>query len=80
MIVGLGAAGSIAAHVLTRAGLRVVALEAGPRREREEMTLDELRNEIDHWLCAPKSAGELPDLPARRPHAAACRPRTRRCW
>ncbi len=59
-IVGLGAAGSIAAHVLTRAGLRVVALEAGPPRRREEMTLDELRNEIDHWLCTPKSAGELP--------------------
>ena len=33
VIVGLGAGGSIAAHVLTEAGLRVVALEAGPRRQ-----------------------------------------------
>lgn len=68
VLVGLGAAGSVAAHVLTQAGLRIVALEAGPRREREEMTLDEIRNERDHWLCAPKSAGEVPRF---RPDAAA---------
>lgn len=30
VLVGMGAAGGIAAHVLTAAGLRVVALEAGP--------------------------------------------------
>ena len=60
VIAGLGAGGSIAAHVLTEAGLRVVAVEAGPRRRRDEMSLDEIRNEIDHWLCAPKSAGEIP--------------------
>jgi gluconate 2-dehydrogenase alpha chain len=60
VLVGLGAAGSIAARVLTAAGLRVVAIEAGPRRERHEMTLDEVRNEIDHWLCTPKAAGEIP--------------------
>ena len=59
-IVGLGAGGSIAAHVLAEAGLSVVAVEAGPRRGRHEMTLDEIRNEVDHWLCAPKSAGEVP--------------------
>ena len=64
VLVGLGAAGSIAAHVLTQAGLRVVAVEAGPRRRRDEMTLDEIRNEIDHWLCAPKSAGEVPTFRA----------------
>ena len=60
VLVGLGAGGSVAANVLTQAGLRVVAIEAGPRRQRIEMSLDEIRNEIDHWLCAPKSAGELP--------------------
>ena len=64
MLVGLGAAGSIAAHVLTQAGLRVVAVEAGPRRRRDEMMLDEIRNEIDHWLGAPKSAGEVPTFRA----------------
>ena len=72
VVVGLGAGGSIAAHVLTRAGLRVVALEAGPRRERGEMTLDEIRNEVDHWLCAPKSAGELPTF--RPDSRSAARP------
>jgi gluconate 2-dehydrogenase alpha chain len=60
VLVGLGAAGGIAARVLTTAGLQVVAVEAGPRRNRDEMTLDELRNERDHWLCAPKAAGEIP--------------------
>jgi gluconate 2-dehydrogenase alpha chain len=60
VVVGLGAGGSVAAHVLTAAGLRVVAIEAGRRIEPTEYTHDEIRNEIDHWLCAPKSAGELP--------------------
>ena len=60
VIAGLGAGGSIAARVLAEAGLSVVALEAGPRRGRDEMTQDEIRNEVDHWLCRPKSAGEVP--------------------
>ena len=60
LIVGLGGAGGIAADVLTRAGLEVTALEAGPRRSAGEMTLDEVRNDVQAWLCAPKALGELP--------------------
>ena len=60
LIVGLGGAGGIAADVLTRAGLEVVALEAGPRRVSAEMTQDEIRNDVHAWLCEPKARGELP--------------------
>ena len=59
-IVGLGAAGGIAAHVLTRAGLDVVALEAGPRLAASQMTLDEIRNDARNWMSEPKSRGEVP--------------------
>ena len=31
VIIGMGAAGGIAAYVLTKAGLNVVGIEAGPR-------------------------------------------------
>ena len=59
-IVGLGAGGAVAAHLLTAAGLDVVAIEAGPRLDAAEMTLDEIRNDIRGWLAAPKAAGEEP--------------------
>ncbi|MGB3329649.1 MAG: hypothetical protein WBA46_11890, partial [Thermomicrobiales bacterium] len=47
VIVGLGASGGIAAHVLTNAGLNVVGLEAGPRRDVGEFlaNLDEIRGD-----------------------------------
>ena len=60
LIIGLGGSGGIAADVLTRAGLEVVALEAGPRRAPAEMTLDELRNDVHAWLAEPKARAELP--------------------
>src|SRR5262245_54708046 len=60
VIVGLGAAGGIAAHVLTRAGLDGVALEAGPRLDSSAMTLDEIRNDVRNWMAEPKSRGEVP--------------------
>ena len=72
VLVGLGGAGGIAAHVLTRAGLDVVALEAGPRLEPASMTADELRNDIRSWLCDPKSRDEVPTL--RPGESAASRP------
>ncbi len=60
VLIGLGAAGGIAAHVLTEAGMEVVALEAGPRVDASMMTLDEIRNDVRSWLSRPKSAGEIP--------------------
>src|SRR5439155_27283620 len=60
LVIGLGAAGGIAAHVLTQAGLEVVALEAGPALAREMMSFDEIRNDIRGWLSEPKAAHEVP--------------------
>jgi gluconate 2-dehydrogenase alpha chain len=59
-IVGLGAAGGVAAHVLTQAGLEVVGLEAGPRRSREDHAFDEIRNDARGWLARPKALHERP--------------------
>ena len=41
-IIGLGAAGGVAAHVLTAAGLDVVGLEAGPHWAKEDFSPDEM--------------------------------------
>jgi gluconate 2-dehydrogenase alpha chain len=60
VLIGLGAVGGIAAHVLTEAGVEVTALEAGPRLDAGQMTFDELRNDVKAWLSAPKAAGETP--------------------
>jgi gluconate 2-dehydrogenase alpha chain len=59
-LIGLGAAGGIAAHVLTGAGIEVVALEAGDRVRAEMWTLDELGNDVRAWLSDPKSRAEIP--------------------
>jgi gluconate 2-dehydrogenase alpha chain len=42
VLVGVGAMGSLAAHLLARAGLRVVGLEAGPWRSSHDYLPDEL--------------------------------------
>ncbi|HWH19991.1 MAG TPA: GMC family oxidoreductase [Solirubrobacterales bacterium] len=59
-IVGLGAAGGVAAHVLTEAGLEVAAIEAGPRLSADDYALDEVRNEVRDWMAQPKAAHEVP--------------------
>ena len=59
-IVGLGAAGGIAAHVLTQAGLDVVGLEAGPRLTHDDFALDEIRMEVRAALAEPKALHEQP--------------------
>src|SRR5918911_2598012 len=61
VIVGLGGMGGIVAPILTRAGLRVVALEAGPWRSKETFIPDELGAA---YYCratmGPKFARETP--------------------
>lgn len=62
VIVGLGAAGGIAAHVLTDAGISVVAIEAGPRLDNEDFLAndDEISGGIRNWTGSPKFNHEIP--------------------
>jgi gluconate 2-dehydrogenase alpha chain len=67
VIVGLGAAGGYASLALARAGLGVVGLEAGPRWTPADFPMDELRNDVRHYLSQPKAAKEIPTW---RPNAS----------
>lgn len=62
VIIGLGAAGGIAASVLTEAGLDVVAIEAGPRLNNDDFLAndDEISGAILNWTGEPKYNHELP--------------------
>ena len=60
MIVGLGGAGGIAAHVLTHAGIEVVALEAGPNLDATKAAFDEIGNDRRQRLSSPKARLEIP--------------------
>lgn len=61
VLVGLGAVGSVVAPILARAGLRVVALEAGPWRKGRDFVPDELNSS---FYCrgemGPKFLSETP--------------------
>ncbi|MBA3423942.1 MAG: gluconate 2-dehydrogenase subunit 3 family protein [Rubrobacter sp.] len=61
VLVGMGAMGSVVAPVLTRAGLHVVALEAGPWRTKHDFVPDELGSA---YYCrgdmGPKFLAETP--------------------
>ena len=59
VVVGLGAAGGIAALRFAEAGLKVVGLEAGPRFDRHDFVFDELANDFGNRLGA-KVNGEVP--------------------
>lgn len=62
VIIGLGAAGGIAAHVLTQAGINVVGLEAGPRLDVEDFLAndDEISGAVRNWTGEPKFNSEIP--------------------
>lgn len=61
VIVGLGAAGGVAALPLAEAGLDVVGLEAGTRLTRRDFAPDEIRNNVRDWPQAVQKAnGEVP--------------------
>jgi gluconate 2-dehydrogenase alpha chain len=60
LLIGLGGAGGIAADVLTRAGARVLALEAGPRVGAADAELDEIANDVHGRLSRPKALAEVP--------------------
>jgi gluconate 2-dehydrogenase alpha chain len=58
-VVGLGAAGGIAALRFALAGLHVIGLEAGARVGRENAAFDELANDFENRL-GPKANSEVP--------------------
>jgi gluconate 2-dehydrogenase alpha chain len=69
VIVGLGAAGGVAALPLAEAGLRVIGLEAGTWLSPEDFAPDELRNNFRGWPQAAQKANR--EIPTHRPNAAA---------
>lgn len=63
VIVGMGAAGGVAALPLARAGLKVVGLEAGTWLSRRDFVPDEIRNNIRGWpFLVKKTDGERPTV------------------
>jgi gluconate 2-dehydrogenase alpha chain len=69
LLIGTGAAGGIASYVLTAAGVNVVALEAGPRRDKTEFLsyYDELEGYPYHNPFADVKANK--EIPTWRPDA-----------
>ena len=65
LIIGLGAAGAVAADVLTAAGAHVLALEAGPALSAADSRRDEIANDAQARLSAPKALAEAPVWRAR---------------
>jgi gluconate 2-dehydrogenase alpha chain len=69
VIVGLGAAGGVAALPLAQAGLEVIGLEAGTRLTKRDFAPDELRNNFRGWPQAAQKANH--EVPTHRPNASA---------
>jgi gluconate 2-dehydrogenase alpha chain len=69
VIIGLGAAGGVAALPLTLAGLNVVGLEAGSWLTPRDFAPDELRNNVRGWPQAAQKANN--EIPTHRPNASA---------
>ena len=65
VIVGMGAAGGVAALPLTNAGLKVIGLEAGGWLSPRDFAPDELRNGSRNWpQSVQKAASEAPTVRA----------------
>jgi len=60
VVVGTGAAGGTAVWPLAKAGLKVVAVEAGPRVTESDYPFDEIRNDIRDWMGQWKANREVP--------------------
>ena len=60
VVVGTGAGGSPLLAELARAGVRVVALEAGSNRDPDDFTPDEVASADLYWLSERLSAGATP--------------------
>src|ERR1700730_44668 len=69
VIVGMGAAGGVAALPLAKAGLDVIGLEAGTWLTKRDFAPDELRNNFRGWPQAVQKANR--EVPTHRPNASA---------
>ena len=69
VIVGMGAAGGVAALPLVRAGLEVIGLEAGGWLAQADFAPDELRNNFRGWPQAVQKANR--EVPTHRRSAGA---------
>ena len=69
VIIGLGAAGGVAALPLARAGLDVVGLEAGTWLNVDDFAPDELSNNVRGWPQAVQKANR--EIPTQRPTASS---------
>lgn len=67
VIVGMGAAGGVAALPLVEAGLEVIGLEAGTWLSKEDFAPDEIRNNVRDWpMAVQKANNEVPTVRATR--------------
>ena len=69
VIIGLGAAGGVAALPLAQAGLEVIGLEAGDWLTRRDFAPDELRNNFRGWPQAVQKANQ--EIPTSRANASS---------
>jgi gluconate 2-dehydrogenase alpha chain len=62
VIIGMGAAGGIAALPLARAGAKIIGLEAGGRYTPRDFIADEIRHDVLNWLGRAKANWEVPTV------------------
>ena len=62
VVIGMGAAGGIAALPLAKAGAKVIGLEAGGRYTERDFVADELRHDTQNWLGRAKANWEIPTV------------------